>query len=125
MIWSSSDENIATVDQNGKVTGVSEGVVKITVTSANGIKGEANIIVKNVYSAALETFENDIKEELKYEGIEFDGTNTIDDVTSTKLTAATNDNVTSSEKNNLQKKWELQISQLVVGKMEKQCQIYQ
>ena len=34
--WSSSDPEIATVDQNGNVTGVSGGIATITATSANG-----------------------------------------------------------------------------------------
>ena len=32
VVWSSSDESVATVDQTGKVTGVAEGEVEITVT---------------------------------------------------------------------------------------------
>ena len=36
--WSSSDESIATVDQNGKVTAVKEGVAIITVTTEDGDK---------------------------------------------------------------------------------------
>ena len=34
--WSSSDESVATVDANGKVTGVGVGTVTITATSSNG-----------------------------------------------------------------------------------------
>ena len=34
--WSSSDESIATVDENGVVTGVSEGTATITVTTTDG-----------------------------------------------------------------------------------------
>lgn len=36
--WKSSDEEIATVDENGKVSGIKEGNVKITVTAADGGK---------------------------------------------------------------------------------------
>lgn len=36
VIWSSDDENIATVDGNGLVTGVAEGTVTITVTTVDG-----------------------------------------------------------------------------------------
>ena len=35
LTWATADENIATVDQNGLVTGVCEGVTSITVTATN------------------------------------------------------------------------------------------
>jgi len=38
IIWSSSDEKIAIVDENGKVTGKSIGEVEIIATASNGIK---------------------------------------------------------------------------------------
>ncbi|MDD5923408.1 MAG: Ig-like domain-containing protein [Clostridia bacterium] len=46
--WKSSDETIATVDENGKVTAVSEGSVVITVTHTDsGKEGSCNVIVSN------------------------------------------------------------------------------
>lgn len=51
--WSSSDESIAAVDQNGKVTGVKEGTVTITATRNDGksiihkvsvVKGQIGIV---------------------------------------------------------------------------------
>lgn len=36
IIWSSSNESVATVDQSGNVTGVTPGIVKITATSHDG-----------------------------------------------------------------------------------------
>jgi hypothetical protein len=46
--WSSSDDAIATVDQNGMVTGISTGSVKITATSNdnNTIFGEADVVIE-------------------------------------------------------------------------------
>jgi len=38
VVWSSSDESVATVDQHGKVTAVKEGVAIITVTTEDGGK---------------------------------------------------------------------------------------
>lgn len=46
LTWSSSDNNIATVDNSGVVKGVSEGTVTIRATAQNGIYGECTISVK-------------------------------------------------------------------------------
>ena len=46
LTWKSSDENIATVNSNGEVTGVNEGTTTITVSGPNGVS--ANITVKVV-----------------------------------------------------------------------------
>lgn len=46
--WTSSDVTIATVDKNGVVTGVSEGVCEITVTSSNGKSATCKLTVKNI-----------------------------------------------------------------------------
>lgn len=46
--WSSANEEIATVDENGKVTAVAAGTVKITATAidGSGVKAECDVTVK-------------------------------------------------------------------------------
>ena len=44
-VWSSSDSSVATVDQEGNVTGVSEGVAQISVSS-NGLTSSVNVLVR-------------------------------------------------------------------------------
>ena len=43
--WTSSDETIATVDENGVVTGVSKGQCVITATAESGLSASANLTV--------------------------------------------------------------------------------
>lgn len=45
LTWKSSDNNVATVDQNGKVTAVGKGIATIKATAHNGIYGEYDITV--------------------------------------------------------------------------------
>lgn len=50
--WSSANEEIATVDENGKVTAVAAGTVKITATAkdGSGVKAECDVTVKTAAS---------------------------------------------------------------------------
>lgn len=52
--WTSSNPNIATVDAQGVVKGVSAGTAIITATSTNGVKATCNVTVKEleVYTVA-------------------------------------------------------------------------
>ena len=45
LTWTSSDENIATVDENGVVTGVAKGQCVITATAESGLSASANLTV--------------------------------------------------------------------------------
>ena len=47
LTWTSSDSSIVTVDENGKITGIKEGTVTITVTSANGKTATCKVTVTN------------------------------------------------------------------------------
>ena len=47
LTWSSQDESVAVVDENGYVTGVSDGVTVIICTSENGIEGSCAITVSS------------------------------------------------------------------------------
>lgn len=50
--WSSSNENVAKVDDNGLVTAISPGYAKINVTSDTGVKATAFISVYNICAAS-------------------------------------------------------------------------
>ncbi|MCD8049910.1 MAG: Ig-like domain-containing protein [Clostridia bacterium] len=71
LIWASSNENVATVDQNGNVTAHANGVTEITVTAMNAVSGSCTIRVKNAPSnaaeASVETGESETGESASYE----------------------------------------------------------
>jgi len=47
--WTSSDEAVASVDQNGLVTAKKEGVAVVTATSPAGLKAECRFVVNNTF----------------------------------------------------------------------------
>lgn len=47
VVWSVSDESIATIDQNGLLTGIGTGSVVVIATTKDGVKSEFEV---NVYS---------------------------------------------------------------------------
>ena len=60
--WSSSDENIATVDADGKIVGVSAGQTTITVTTANGKTATVTVnVVIPVTSVTLSETEKTVE----------------------------------------------------------------
>ena len=48
IIWTSSDESVAIVDNKGNVTGIKAGSVMITATTSNGKRATVNIIVSTI-----------------------------------------------------------------------------
>ena len=60
LVWSSSDESIATVDSTGKVTGITSGVVTITAKTKNGkVVATINLTINNVPDGEVEVYDND------------------------------------------------------------------
>lgn len=45
LVWSSSDKDVVTVDENGNVTGVKPGTAVITVSNAAGVRAECTVTV--------------------------------------------------------------------------------
>ncbi len=52
--WSSDDENVATVDENGLVTRVGDGETVITATTVSGIKAVCNVTVPHEHEEAVD-----------------------------------------------------------------------
>ncbi len=55
--WSSSNEEIATVDENGVVTGHSVGTALITATDSEGVKGGIKVVVQSTEVPYFESLE--------------------------------------------------------------------
>lgn len=53
LTWSSSDDTVATVDQEGNVMGVSVGTCDITVESDNGVKAVCKLTVEEIPVASM------------------------------------------------------------------------
>lgn len=67
--YSSEDERIATVDENGVVTGISEGETTITVTGANGVSASTKVIVGGAIDTSIEITNGNLS--LEIDDIEF------------------------------------------------------
>lgn len=47
LVWTSSDDSVATVSATGEITAIREGTTTITVTTSNGIKAICNVTVES------------------------------------------------------------------------------
>lgn len=80
--WSSSDNNIATVDQNGVVTGVAEGNVVITATTATGIFDTFDVsVASNVVKPTSITLDKTAETVQKTQTLQLTATVNPDDTT--------------------------------------------
>ena len=71
LTWASSNDEVATVDEQGRVTGVKAGTCTISVTSDNGLQAECKVTVEEMEVAGVDEFiqkEVDAELALKLEG---------------------------------------------------------
>jgi endo-alpha-N-acetylgalactosaminidase len=67
IVWSSSDENVVKVNQNGVLTGVNSGTAKIKITNAAGLIAESTVTVEKQkldYTELEKTIKNSEKVDL-------------------------------------------------------------
>ena len=64
--WTSSDENVATVNTNGVVTGINAGTAQITATAPNGARAICTVTV--VKPAAIDGVDSDLQDAVRVEG---------------------------------------------------------
>ncbi len=85
IVWTSSDENVAVVNENGTVTPIGDGTVTITATSANGIQASTEITVNtskhlySLYTSYSRQNDNNIGDEWSY-ATEVNGEDSLNDI---------------------------------------------
>lgn len=72
LTWKSSDENIATVDENGKITALNPGIVTISATTINGLTADSVVKVTEKQNGFLYTLDNGYAVICKYVGAKTD-----------------------------------------------------
>ena len=60
IVWSSSNEEVASVSQDGKLQAVGVGNVTISATASNGVRGLLNLVVKEKLVESINIPENDM-----------------------------------------------------------------
>lgn len=60
IVWSSSNDEIATVSSSGSVQLLSAGKVEIRATASNGVSGKVGITVKEKYVETVDIAEDEI-----------------------------------------------------------------
>ena len=58
--WTTSDATVATVDDDGAVTGVAEGEATITATTSNGLSATCKVTVVPVYATSITLNKNEL-----------------------------------------------------------------
>lgn len=61
IVWSSSDESIASVSQDGTVTGIAKGTAKIRIQNAAGLYAESSVTVTETIIVTTEALKEQIK----------------------------------------------------------------
>ncbi len=60
IVWSSSNEQVASVSETGSVTLLAEGKAEIRATASNGVFGKVAVVVKEKYVEAVEIAESEL-----------------------------------------------------------------
>lgn len=90
--WTSSSENVATVDANGNVTGIASGTATITATTSNGLKATCAVTVKaKVIDVASITLNMDKAELVEGSTTQLTATITPDNATDKSVTWSSSD----------------------------------
>jgi len=75
--WTSADESVATVDQNGKITGVGEGTTTVTVTGTDGTSKDITVTVTatetTVTTPSDTTTSSDVNSDIVWGDVNCDG----------------------------------------------------
>ena len=102
--WSSSNSAVATVDQNGLVSAISEGVAIITATSAVGVKAECRVVVNNTNVLLTKVGKSAAKILATQKGVDFEPVTKIK-VNEDYVTSTTRDGVVVSRSAAIQTMW--------------------
>ena len=101
--WSTSNKNVATVDENGLVKGISSGTATIKATSSNGKVAKCTVTVKRVVASSV-TLDKTAATVYKGKTVQLKATVNPSNAVSTAVTWSTsNKNIATVDKNGLVK----------------------